>query len=335
LIVYILLIFIIELKKRTIDWRFNTKYKIKYHIINLLNNYIFTSNNNINYKLFLSNVIDDLIYLTEELDKYFKDYKLLQHKIIKNLYNHNIYIELNEILFQYDLLIGNIINLIELILNFINSKLNNFELNLLSIEILDKFTISLNLILFKFNIKNLTVEYPKLKNLNKFQFIHQKVLFIFFNLYNNNLFIKSLFKDNNFKINKIKEIIEQIDLTENYKKLFQFFIDKLIIYEEQLNLIKEIEIPEKFQDPLLSTLIEIPLLLPNTNIFMDKSSICRCLLDNLENPFSREYLTNEILFNYNEQPEIKKKLEEFLNEILLWKKQNNIYKVLPPGDNEL
>ena len=56
---------------------------------------------------------------------------------------------------------------------------------------------------------------------------------------------------------------------------------------------------------------------------MSKSSICRCLLDNLENPFSREYLTTEILLNYNNLPKIKKKLEEFKNEILLWKKQNN------------
>ena len=68
----------------------------------------------------------------------------------------------------------------------------------------------------------------------------------------------------------------------------------------------------------MQTLIETPVMLPNSDIIMDKGVISRHLLTENYNPFTRDELTMESLETFNELPDtieritaFKQKLDEF------------------------
>ena len=67
----------------------------------------------------------------------------------------------------------------------------------------------------------------------------------------------------------------------------------------------------------MGTLIENPVILPNSDIFMEKDVILRHLLTSEDNPFNREPLTKSQLEEYNEREEIKEKIAEFQERINL------------------
>lgn len=83
----------------------------------------------------------------------------------------------------------------------------------------------------------------------------------------------------------------------------------------------EIEIPDEFCDPIMQTLIETPVILPETDIFMDREVICRHLLTEETNPFNREELSIEKLDEYNSRENIKTRIGEFKEKIEAWKKE--------------
>jgi hypothetical protein len=72
----------------------------------------------------------------------------------------------------------------------------------------------------------------------------------------------------------------------------------------------DIEIPDELCDPIMDTLIQNPIMLPN-NIIIDYSTISRHLLTNETNPFNRTPLTHEILEDYNQLQDVKIKIDEF------------------------
>jgi hypothetical protein len=67
----------------------------------------------------------------------------------------------------------------------------------------------------------------------------------------------------------------------------------------------------------MGTLIENPVILPNSDMFMEKDVILRHLLTSEDNPFNREPLTKSQLEEYNEREEIKEKITEFQERINL------------------
>ena len=83
----------------------------------------------------------------------------------------------------------------------------------------------------------------------------------------------------------------------------------------------EIEIPDEFCDPIMQTLIETPVILPETDIVMDREVICRHLLTEETNPFNREKLSIESLDEYNSQENIKTRLGEFKERVEAWKRE--------------
>ena len=117
-------------------------------------------------------------------------------------------------------------------------------------------------------------------------------------------FVRILEKNNNITP------IEMNILIKFHKK-----IDKL--HNEYIQ--NDIEIPDEFSDPIMQTLIEDPVFLPNCDIIMDKSIITRHLLSDEHNPFNRDNLTIEILDNYNKKPDIIKKVKEFNEKLSNWK----------------
>ena len=119
-----------------------------------------------------------------------------------------------------------------------------------------------------------------------------------------------------FAINKLwsNHLITKTELDKLNK--ISKIIDKKKKEEE------EIDIPDEFCDPLLACEICEPVILPNTDIIMEKSVISRHLLTDLHNPFNREPLTLEKLESFNHKDENKRLIKLFLEKKELWKKNN-------------
>lgn len=81
------------------------------------------------------------------------------------------------------------------------------------------------------------------------------------------------------------------------------------------------EIPLEFCDPLLCTPIEDPVVIPNTDIIMDRAIITRRLLEEEENPFTRSSLTIEELNDYNKTEPAKKLVATFKDKLDLFTKE--------------
>ena len=91
----------------------------------------------------------------------------------------------------------------------------------------------------------------------------------------------------------------------------------------------DIEVPDKFCDPLMLTLIDEPIELPSeeisdnmTYIIMDKLVIKKWLLENNSNPYNRKHLTMEILEEYNKKENVVKRVDKFRRELNEWKREN-------------
>jgi hypothetical protein len=70
-------------------------------------------------------------------------------------------------------------------------------------------------------------------------------------------------------------------------------------------------VPDELLDPLTYTLIKDPVMLPNSDVFLDKTTINMQLANKEENPFNREPLTLKQLDEYNKTPEVVEKLNKF------------------------
>ena len=106
-------------------------------------------------------------------------------------------------------------------------------------------------------------------------------------------------------------------------ELLRQLMEKVGEIQEIEKIRDDIEIPDEFCDPIMQTLIETPVILPETDIFMDREVICRHLLTEETNPFNRDKLSIETLDKYNSQENIKTRLGEFKTRIEEWKKEAN------------
>ena len=84
-------------------------------------------------------------------------------------------------------------------------------------------------------------------------------------------------------------------------------------------IIDDEDYPDEFLDPIESTLIVNPIVLPVSNIIIDKKSILRWLLTKKEDPFSRNELTEDILNKYNESKEAKILINKFKENFIKFK----------------
>jgi ubiquitin conjugation factor E4 B len=121
-----------------------------------------------------------------------------------------------------------------------------------------------------------------------------------------------------FDIEAFKEIPS---LIKNYKITN---IDKLILnFESAMKLfadeVEDTDIPDEFLDPILLTLMENPIYLPNSDIIIDKDTILKHLLQSETNPFTREHLTIDMIEEYNSIPEIKLSIDTLKEQITKYK----------------
>ena len=131
---------------------------------------------------------------------------------------------------------------------------------------------------------------------------------LFIKLINNEDDFIQIFKENkNWTLNSFKSFLNKYNknyYTENKDKLEE--INKKIINNKN-----NINYPDEFCDPLLRTPITEPCLLPESNIYIDKNSIIPHLLIDHTDPFNRSKLTLKMLEDYNNKPEVIKKIDIF------------------------
>ena len=196
---------------------------------------------------------------------------------------------------------------------------------LLSSELGEKYCSQINYYLNEITSKNKRKLY-NIKNkydvgfqpLNLLDFLIKIIL----SCLNNPLFINFMAKDTrSYKPENIKFAVDKLWrnhlLTQNeYDKLLDMStkIDRKMKEEE------EIEVPDEFCDPLMACEIMEPVMLPDTDIIMEKSVIARHLLTDLHNPFNREPLTIEKLDKFNKKSRIKYLLKIFIEKKEEWKR---------------
>jgi len=150
-----------------------------------------------------------------------------------------------------------------------------------------------------------------------------KVLTIMFDIFeilhtyrNNNHFKYSIIEDSRFYnssyIDKFMTILlhKQKILVSEYDNI-KLFLDKIDKFKLKLDKLEEYDIPEKYCDPIMGTIIKTPVILPNCDIMMDKDIIIRYLLEKEENPFNRTKLTVTQLEEFNKIAAIIEKCDTF------------------------
>ena len=69
--------------------------------------------------------------------------------------------------------------------------------------------------------------------------------------------------------------------------------------------------PEEFLDPIMSTLMLDPVILPSSKVTVDRTTIARHLLSDQSDPFNRSPLTMDQI---KQDTELKQKIEEWIRE---------------------
>ena len=133
---------------------------------------------------------------------------------------------------------------------------------------------------------------------------------------NNNDFKYSIIEDSRFYnssyIDKFITILlhKHKILVSEYNNI-KSFLDKIDKFKLKLDKLEEYDIPEKYCDPIMGTIIKTPIILPDCNIMMDKDIIMRYLLEKEENPFSRTELTVSQLEEFNKTSDTLEKCTKF------------------------
>lgn len=127
-------------------------------------------------------------------------------------------------------------------------------------------------------------------------------------------------------------------LGENLMGSYLFDHYQQIFWDQLLDKVKnrdpEIEVDDKFLDPLLGIPIETPVLLPETQIIMEESVIKRHLIAKEEDPFNRSPLTFEQLIEYNSGEVAKQKISDFIDQKSQWLNQQALEGKIPTKESK-
>ncbi len=281
------------------------------------------------------------IYLLEN------ELKSMEFYDIKNLFNLND----NKLIFKiisygYELLdlykknnvnLKHNFNIIELLYKTLNNVLIYLNLNIIFMNCSHNIIISI--IEFNNNLYNyfnsinteLDVKLILLKHKKKYK-IYLISLNLFLNIiykyYNNNSIIDKInyytILDLKIRMTDNNNIIIDKDFMKNYNKLNKFilnFIDyNFYNFKNDYNLEKLDSNISDIIDNLTFRIIDNPIKIPNSDDFFDESTILTQLYNILENPFTKQYLDEKILYDYNNREDIKKEKEILIEKI----KQFNI-----------
>ena len=159
----------------------------------------------------------------------------------------------------------------------------------------------------------------KVKSPDKIAFypiiILEKLKNIICNFNDNEEFIKCVSRDDrSFKDNLIEQMISILyckDKITNIEDIVLCKLNEKIVLERKKYEDLYDEIPDELCDPIMNTLIEEPVMLPDMEIIMDKNVIERHLINDPHNPFNREELSMQDIEEFNKKNEVIEKINEF------------------------
>jgi len=144
------------------------------------------------------------------------------------------------------------------------------------------------------------------------------MIIIFLHLSSSHLFLECVAADERsysseifdraYYIMKKRQILDSNQLNLFYQKKAEIarIHASLSAFEKNLG-----EIPEKYQDAVMGSLMKDPVMLPTSKQIVDRVTIQRHLLNSKTDPFNRTPLTEAELID---QTELKEEIEEFLKE---------------------
>lgn len=319
--------------------------KTRYYIVKLLNSYLDYSKleyfKNLpefdNLFIILTNNINNLLTYIQN-DKSKLDIIIEGESHSFNVFDNNSYrllIEINIVrLSAYQNLLNKII-LHENILDkrMVIAKLAEMIYSILSINIKGSIYILSNMFRDILNedynyisaVHSKNIEQYFVEFFNMLRYLSTNETYIEYLLEHEELFDRNIYEKTIEKIgilyidNNNGQKIKVLEMLEG----FCLSMDKRIV--DQSGKTKyDAEIPNEFLDPIMSTPIEIPVELPETQYIMDYNVIKQNLVFNHFNPFTRSPLTLEMLDEYNKKPEVLERIDKFRELYNNWK---NIHKI--------
>jgi len=125
---------------------------------------------------------------------------------------------------------------------------------------------------------------------------------------NSDKYLNSLIDTTNFNIKYISSLISEIP-TPEAKNMIKIIQEHSNISKDNSEVIDNI--PDEFIDQITCSLIKNPIMIPNIDMIFDKATIIKCVMNNNTNPYTREKLTLDELYEYNKKDDIKKKIHDF------------------------
>lgn len=141
----------------------------------------------------------------------------------------------------------------------------------------------------------------KVKNLQEVQFkpkeLVAEICDIYLNLSSEDAFCRAVSRDGRSYSPELfqlaREILNLVGKDKSYMDRFDKLGNKIIILRRQFELdeLNFDDAPDEFLDPIMSSLMTDPVILPNSHTVIDRSTISRHLLSDQTDPFNRSPLT--------------------------------------------
>ncbi len=188
-------------------------------------------------------------------------------------------------------------------------------------EIKEKLVVTLNYSLQQITGRN--ANKIKMKKMRELQFdpknILEDITHVYLQFKYNNDFLTLVVNDErSFDIEITKKLLKTIKkytlLTEQeeieaFERLIEQLAKKAKEKSDEDTFIQEIkDIPEEFLDPIMNHIMKDPVLLPTSNMIVDRVTILKHLAVDDTDPFNRAKLTKEM---FVPQPELKTRIEAF------------------------
>ena len=123
-----------------------------------------------------------------------------------------------------------------------------------------------------------------------------------------------IINDSYFNVDIYKKILKFNNFDHNFNELCDdclLSVSRVIDYDD-------LSPPCELCDPLMMTFIKDPIKNPVSNIIMDRNIIERHLLTSQTDPFTRQFLTMDMILIYNNTPSVKKELMIFDKKKVKW-----------------
>ena len=118
----------------------------------------------------------------------------------------------------------------------------------------------------------------------------------------------------------IRENVTLKDILESYDKQINLEIENSKDKKEKYSC----DVPMEFMDPILFSVINDPIEIPEVKQIMDKYTIMNHLTFSETNPFTNKSLTKKELLEYNNDREVRERVNKFIHSFKSWKEKHKI-----------